>query len=234
MAEKEPYNRDNLIVVVAKAPQVGKVKTRLCPPLNHQQAAALYTAFLLDTIEVALKVSTVKVVCPTPDDARQLRNILPAQIGYIIQDNSGLSAALTGGFEKGFSGGFSKVLCISSDNPTLPYLYLEEAFQALETNDLALGPADDGGYYLIGAKKVYPFLLNDMTWSTESVFGETLSRSKQAGLLVQVLPNWYDLDTGVELNRFIKELADSEKNGAFYTRQALTAVLSDRPLTLAL
>lgn len=221
---------DSLIVVVAKAPQVGKVKTRLCPPLNLFQAAALYTGFLLDTVELALKVPGVKVkaVCPTTQAAQQLRNILPEAVGYFVQDNPGLTAALTEGFEKGLAAGYTKVLCISSDNPTLPGQYLEEALRALETNELVLGPTEDGGYYLIGAKKVYPFLLNDMTWSTATVLSETLARAAQASLQVQVLPGWYDLDTIVELERFRAELDTLGNYEAAYTRQALSLVMLDK------
>jgi uncharacterized protein len=223
MGEAEP---DSLIVIVAKAPQVGKVKTRLCPPLSPIQAAALYTGFLLDTVELALKVPGVKVkaVCPTTQAAQQLRGILPEAVSYIVQHKPGLTAALTEGFEAGLAAGYSKVLCISSDNPTLPVQYLKEALQALETNELALGPTEDGGYYLIGAKKVYPFLLNDMTWSTPTVLSETLNRAIQNGLQVQVLPGWYDLDTIVELERFRVELDSLGNYEAFHTRQALSSL----------
>ncbi len=215
-----------LIVIVAKAPRAGKVKTRLCPPLNHFQATELYTAFLLDTVDLALKVSgvKVKVVCPTAEDARELKNILPETVDYIVQDTPGLTGALTEGFVKGLAAGFSKVLCISSDNPTLPGQYLAEALQSLETNELVLGPTDDGGYYLIGAKKVYPSLLNDMIWSTETVMSETIKRADEAALQVEVLPGWYDLDTGAELERFRDELKSQESHCAFHTRQALSKV----------
>ena len=217
---------DGLIVIIAKAPRAGKVKTRLCPPLNLSQAAVLYTAFLLDTVELALKVSGVKVMvsCPTPEDADELKNILPQAVGYIIQDNPGLTGALTEGFVKGLAAGFSKVLCISSDNPTLPGEYLAQGVQSLETSDLALGPTDDGGYYLIGAKKVYPFLFNNMVWSTTTVMSETVKRAEEAALQVNVLPCWYDLDTGAELERFREELKSQEPEAGFHTRQALSTV----------
>ncbi len=225
MVEPEPGPL-GLIVVVAKAPRVGKVKTRLCPPLTPAQAATLYTGFLLDTVEVALKVPGVKVmaVCPTPQDAQQLGHILPAAVGYLVQDNPGLTAALTGGFEKGLAAGYSKVFCISSDNPTLPGNYLEEALQALDTTEVALGPTEDGGYYLIGARQVYPFLFNDMTWSTATVFEETVNRATRNGLQVKILPGWYDLDTIVDLGRFRAELSSSDGRAAPHTRQALALI----------
>lgn len=215
-----------LIVVVAKAPQVGKVKTRLCPPLTYSQAATLYTGFLLDTVELALQVpdAHLKAVCPSSQDARELRSILPEPAGYIVQRGSGLTAALGESFEVGLALGYSKVLCISSDNPTLPVQYLEEAFQALENNELVLGPTEDGGYYLIGARQAYPFLFEEMIWSTDTVLAETIKRAKQAELSTQLLPGWYDLDKAQELNRFVAELAIAEADKAVYTRQALATL----------
>ena len=201
-----------VIVVVAKAPLVGSVKTRLCPPLTYEQAARLYTGFLLDTVDIALSVPgcAVKAVCPTPQDAMQLAQLLPAEVGYFVQPGTGLTAALAGSFEQGLTGGFQKVFCISSDNPTLPASYLEEALAALDRPgiDLVLGPTADGGYYLIGAKMLYPELFSGMVWSTATVLAETLARAGKLGLQTHRLPPWYDLDTGRELARFAGELGE--------------------------
>ena len=216
-----------LIVVVAKAPQVGSVKTRLCPPLTPEQAARLYTGFLLDTVAIALAVpgSAVKAVCPTDDDARQLSRLLPSAVGYFVQTEPGLTAALTGSFRQGLAEGYKKVLCISSDNPTLPQNYLHEALTVLNDPavDLVLGPSEDGGYYLVGATKVYPPLFEDMVWSTDRVLAETLTRAAGLALRSHQLPLWYDLDTGTELARFVDELAqiDPSQAAAPHTRPLL-------------
>jgi rSAM/selenodomain-associated transferase 1 len=218
------------IVVVAKAPQVGKVKTRLCPPLNYEQAAALYTGFLLDTIEIALRVADcdVKVVCPSAQDALELQQILPASVGYVVQQTPGLTTALTQAIEECLSLGYQKVFCISSDNPTLPTRYLETAVSALDTSDLVFGPTEDGGYYLIGASASCPYLFEGMIWSTETVLAETLERAFSHRASFQLMPGWYDLDTGQELARFIRELPEQESQ-ARHTRQAL-ALLDYREL----
>lgn len=215
-------------VVVAKAPQVGKVKTRLCPPLNYQQATALYTGFLLDTVAIASQVGGAEVllVCPSPEDITILKELLPPTIGYILQSEPGLTAALTDSFQQALAKGYRKVFCISSDNPTLPVAYLEQAVQALDEAPLVFGPSEDGGYYLVGAKEVYPFLFSDMTWSVETVLRKSLLRAEQARLATQLLPLWYDLDTGQELARFIKELKPTGTE-AFYTRQALDLMKAD-------
>ncbi len=215
-------------VIVAKAPQVGKVKTRLCPPLSYEQAATLHTGFLLDTIALARQVpgADVLLVCPTQADIEILKEIVPVEVGYILQDEPGLTAALTDSFRKGLTRGYRKVFCISSDNPTLPVEYLEEAVKALELYPLVFGPSEDGGYYLVGAKEVYPFLFESMTWSVETVLGDSLFRAETANLKVQLLPLWYDLDTGQELGRFIRELPQNGSD-APNTRQALATMGAD-------
>lgn len=226
-----------LIVVVAKAPVVGSVKTRLCPPLTYEQAARLYTGFLLDTVEIALGVPgcAVKAVCPTAQDAEKLAGILPSEVGYFVQPGTGLTAALSNSTKRGLDEGFSKVYCISSDNPTLPVGYLEEAVTILDRSDvdLVLGPSDDGGYYLIGAKKLYTELFTEMTWSTDTVLTETLDRAAKLGLRTHQLPLWYDLDTGADLARFAAELAgeDTPAEAAPHTRPLLgeLEVLKDVP-----
>lgn len=223
----ERIKPETAFVVVAKAPVAGKVKTRLCPPLTFQQAAALYQGFLLDTIEIALQVpaSVVKVVCPAQADATFLASFLPLQVGYIVQTETGLSNALTTAFEQCLEAGYQKVFCISSDNPTLPLAYLVEALSKMAEADLVLGPSEDGGYYLIGAKAGHPALFTDMIWSTDTVLTETLERACQVRLRTALLPIWYDLDTGKELARFIKELAQSAA-GARHTRAILREVIS--------
>jgi len=223
------------IVVVAKAPRVGKVKTRLCPPLNYEQAAALYTGFLLDTIEIALQISgaEVKAVCPTVEDAAELGQLLPAEVGYVVQREAGLSIALNQAIEDCLAAGYSKVLCISSDNPTLPGEYLEMALEKLDTNDLVLGPTEDGGYYLVGSKVACPYLFEGMTWSTETVMAETLERAWHEQTQLQILPGWYDLDTGQELARFIQELPQ-DGTQALHTRQALNLLNTQELLNVSL
>jgi rSAM/selenodomain-associated transferase 1 len=210
------------LVIVAKASVVGKVKTRLCPPLSFEQAAQLYSGFLLDTVALALQLAdcSVKAVCPSPEDATQLSQLLPSVVSYIIQREAGLTDALITAFAKCLAQGYRKVMCISSDNPTLPVAYLKEAVAKLDQSELVLGPSEDGGYYLIGAKAVYPSLFTNMVWSTASVLAETLERTSAAGLTTSLLPLWYDLDTYQELARFQQELS-LDQQGAQHTRLAL-------------
>ena len=213
------------LVIVAKAPVVGKVKTRLCPPLSYVQATQLYSGFLLDTIDLVLQVAdiSIKAVCPSLEDTEQLSQLLPSSVSYIIQREAGLTNALLTSFVECLALGYRKVLCISSDNPTLPVAYLNEAVLKLDQTEVVLGPSEDGGYYLIGAKAVYPCLFDNMVWSTASVLEETLVRASSAGLTTSLLPLWYDLDTYQELDRFRQELAQDQQ-GAQHTRLILQAL----------
>ncbi len=210
------------MVIVAKAPQPGKVKTRLCPPLTFEQAAELYTGFLLDTVELAQSVSgcEVKIVCPTAQDAQALAGLIPVEVEYIVQPEPGLSAALATSFRECLAAGYRAVFCISSDNPTLPVAYLNQAVARVTETDVVLGPSEDGGYYLIGAGRLFPTLFENMEWSTNRVLGETARRIEEAGLGHYSLPLWYDLDTGTELIRFIRELPADQKL-AVHTRRLL-------------
>ncbi len=224
------------IVVVAKAPQPGKVKTRLCPPLSPQQAARLYEGFLLDTLSVALAVPhcAVKIVCPTGQDASELAALVPGEVGYIVQSQPGLTAALSETFGACVAAGYSKVLCISSDNPNLPVEYLIQAIERLDEVEVVLGPSEDGGYYLVGAKKVYPSLFEGMEWSNELVLSETLRRVAEARLSQALLPEWYDLDTGLDLVRLARDFLTPDSDGrASRTRQVLETLPPDLLLDYA-
>jgi uncharacterized protein len=212
-----------VFVVVAKAPVAGKVKTRLCPPLSHEAAARLYTGFLRDTLELVqneLTGADVRIVCPTQADAEGIARIVPG-VEFVVQNDEGLTEALTEAFASCLAVGFGKVFCLSSDNPTLPGAYLEEAIAALDSCDLVLGPSEDGGYYLVGAKAAYPALFENMIWSTDKVLDETIGRTRAAGLSYHLLPLWYDLDTGTDLSRFIKSLQNEPPKRARHTRHAL-------------
>ncbi len=218
-------NQLTALVVVAKAPRPGQVKTRLCPPLSPTQAAGLYQAFLLDTIQLAgtLPGVCLRVVCPSELDAQELAGILPAGIKYIVQRGKGLSGALLSAFQDCQAAGFGKTLCLSSDNPTLPTRYLQLAIEALNNQAVALGPADDGGYYVIGARQPYPVLFEDMVWSNPDVLAVTLQRAAAAGLSTSLLPTWYDLDTVADLARLLS-VQTSQATVAPFTRQALQAL----------
>lgn len=192
------------IAIMAKMPQAGAVKTRLCPPLIPAEAADLYRCFLLDKIT---QVRTLKAVSPviayTPLSGKNFFEVLAPGFALIPQQGADLGARLANCFAHLFEAGYTGVLAIDSDTPTLPTDFLQQAIDLIATpqTDVVLGPSDDGGYYLIGLRQLHRELFKKMPWSTAQVLPETMRRAEAKGLKVVCLPPWFDVDTPAELER---------------------------------
>ena len=200
--------RKRIVIVAAKAPCAGSVKTRLCPPLLADDAARLAGAFLVDTWASAtagfLDADAALALEGDPGD-------LPVEIrgaGRILgQSGNSLGARLVHMMEAPFAEGYGAVCVIGSDAPHLPAAFLLEAFGRLERGaDAVLGPSDDGGYYLIGLPRPAPMLFDNIPWSTGAVREATLARAAEAGLSASLLPPWYDVDTAHDLRRLRGDL----------------------------
>jgi rSAM/selenodomain-associated transferase 1 len=219
----------NALVIVAKAPVVGQVKTRLCPPLSAAAAAELFRCFLVDTIARACTVSDVQVCLAfTPANSEALfRALLPFPLRYLPQRGNGLGERLVNIFADLLHEGFSKVVIMDSDSPTLPTAYLQEAFTSLSDlrNDAVLGPCSDGGYYLVGARAVHRELFENITWSTSSVLTETLTQAQLHKLNITLLPSWYDIDNGADLYKLVAELGQLDGNAGVPRTQAFLTQL---------
>jgi rSAM/selenodomain-associated transferase 1 len=217
----------NALVIAAKAPVVGQVKTRLCPPLSAGEATELFRCFLVDTVARACTVPQVQVCLAfTPADNEDLfRALLPFPLQYLPQRGSSLGERLVNIFADLLSHGFCRVVIMDSDSPTLPAAYVQEAFALLTDSrtDAVLGPCSDGGYYLVGARAVHRELFEHITWSTSSVLTETLTQARLHNLQVALLPSWYDVDNGADLYKLAAELSQLDENdGVPKTRAFLT------------
>jgi uncharacterized protein len=217
---------------MAKAPRPGKVKTRLSPPLTSEQAAALNICFLRDTTENIQHVteagSSAGIVVYTPvGDEAAFDGLLPTAFRLLGQRGDGFGERLLHACEDLFACGFSAVCLIDSDSPTLPQEALSQAVSSLGRpgDRVVLGGSDDGGYYLIGMNRLHPRLFEQIDWSTERVFQQTLERASEIGLDVELLPAWYDIDDGATLERLRRELLGGEGAGydARHTRAYLEA-----------
>ncbi|HEV3204999.1 MAG TPA: TIGR04282 family arsenosugar biosynthesis glycosyltransferase [Gemmataceae bacterium] len=210
---REPLTVKQALVIMAKAPRPGRTKTRLCPPLSHEQAADLYRCFLMDTITiareaVAAEAAPTSIILIYPEGDRELlANLIPATVELMEQRQGDLGTGLQGAFEDYLDGGHRRVVIIGTDSPSMPASLISEAFYVLKDHDLVLGPARDGGYYLIGLNQSYPRLFDRIAWSDDRVLAQTLARAAQLELDVQLLPPWYDIDTVAELRELIGELA---------------------------
>jgi uncharacterized protein len=199
------------LAIMTKVPRAGRVKTRLTPPLSPEESAALNICFLRDTA-AAIGGAGEKaqgVGCYTPvGEEEAYRDIFPADFQLIAQRDGGFGERLAGAVEDILSVGFAAVCLIDSDSPTVPASAFAEAVDfLLQPNDRAvLGPSDDGGYYLIGMKRLHRNLFERIDWSTERVCEQTEERAREANLELHLLPTFYDVDDQATLIRLCDDL----------------------------
>lgn len=208
------------IGVMAKAPRPGFSKTRLCPPLSPGQAAALSAAFLRDITEniamAAHEASITGYIAYAPEGHEALFDgHLADGTGLLLADGSPLMPPDVQGFGRSLlhailamlARGHTSAVVLNSDSPTLPTDLLVRAAQVLTDpgDRIVLGPAEDGGYYLLGMKAAHAHLFADIAWSTDTVAETTRLRAAQLGLQVVELPPWYDVDDESALHRLLAE-----------------------------
>jgi rSAM/selenodomain-associated transferase 1 len=210
------------LTVMAKAPRAGKVKTRLAPALGFEGSAAINVCFLRDTTRNIAEISkelrdaeigakAVGLICYTPvGDEVAFDGLLPEGFALIAQRGDAFGERLLAAAEDILSCGYGAVCLIDSDSPTLPGVALRQAVEELAKpgDRIVLGGSDDGGYYLIGLKKAHAAPFERITWSTGSVFAETVERCAEAGLELVELPVWYDVDDAETLAVLERELVD--------------------------
>ena len=206
------------LAVMSKAPRVGKVKTRLAPALGFEGAAAINVCFLRDTArniaDVAAAGGAAGLVCYTPvGDEEAFDHLLPHGFGLIAQRGDAFGERLLLAAEDILSCGFGAVCLIDSDSPTLPQEALKQAVEVLAQpgDRVVLGGSDDGGYYLIGLKRAHAGVFDGITWSTGSVYAETVAQVKRVGLELVELPVWYDVDDAETLAVLERELLHGVK-----------------------
>ncbi len=189
------------LLVFAKVPQAGRVKTRLCPPLTPRQAADLYDAFLRDALDRYAALAGGVAVRLHLDGAARVPGWVPDGVEVLPQRGAGLGERMMRAFVQAFAAGHDRAVVIGTDHPTLPAEFVGLAFDALDDPLTAvLGPSDDGGYYLLGLNDVAPDLF-DMDYSHPDVFTDTLDRVMELDMTPVVLPTHYDVDDGPALAR---------------------------------
>lgn len=201
------------LAVMIKAPRAGAVKTRLVPPLDHEEAARLSVCFLRDTAsniaDVASTGASEGVAVYTPVGAEAAFNgLLHEGFNLVAQRGETFGERLFHAAEDLLAVGYQSLCLIDSDSPTLPSSFLVDAVRWLAQpgDRVVLGPADDGGYYLIGLKGAHARLFEEITWSTDQVLRQTIERARELELETNLLPAWYDVDDGETLARLCDEL----------------------------
>jgi uncharacterized protein len=205
------------LAIMTKAPRAGAVKTRLQPPLTPGEAAQLNVCFLRDIAAaiVGAKEGSKGVAVFTPAGSEsEYASVLPSSFDLIVQRGDTFGERLLNAAEDLLRSGFESCCLINSDSPTVTAEAFREAVRELKRVDdgIVLGPADDGGYYLIGMKKLHRRLFEGIDWSTERVFVQTIERAEEIGLHVHVLPKCFDVDNQAALQRLCSELLNKKSD----------------------
>lgn len=223
------------LVVMAKAPIPGEVKTRLCPPLDPQTAAPLHECFVLDVLEKASAVPDVELVISyTPAGSRTFfQNAAPHAAGFLLQKGRDAGEQMGRCFRRLCQPGRAVVI-IGTDCPTLPARGLELAFDALASGgvDFVIGPLSDGGCYLVGMTSLHPELFADMDWNATDVPEKSIEHAAELGLGWYRLPEWYSVERPADLACLKAELLEcpvgnssARRTAAFLKRLAQSGLV---------
>lgn len=196
------------LVIFAKYPEPGRVKTRLAEKIGVQKAARIYGYFINRVLKAISPVSwqaEIIIAVAPASDLNRFRAKYPGASGYIPQaEADDLGTRMKCAFDWCFSRRFHKVVMIGTDCLELGRVEVEHAFAMLDTHPVVLGPATDGGYYLIGLNAPQPHLFQNIAWSTNRVLEQTLALVQQYDLACHLLAEKSDIDTFADLERYLE------------------------------
>jgi rSAM/selenodomain-associated transferase 1 len=200
------------VLIFLKSPDPGMVKSRLSRDIGAETVLSLYKNFCLDLLETLRRGRhAFKIFFYPPESEERIAEWLGRDCSYVPQRGSDLGERMKNAFILTFAEGFSRVLLIGSDIPDLPNTILHEAF-GFESYDAVIGPAFDGGYYLIGFKNntFLPEIFEGIPWGADGVFKKTMERFRMSRCKVHLLPTWRDVDTSDDLRALVEKNRDTE------------------------
>jgi uncharacterized protein len=199
-------DQDRVLAIMAKAPRAGHVKTRLAPMCQPDWVIQLYRAMIEDTIALGRAVGAgIAIICPA-GDAQELVAWLGCGVRVETQSGQGLAEGLASAFELLCAPGRC-VIAIQGDGPHLPVGVLEDAFAALASSDIVVGPCEDGGFYLVGGTRAHDVLFDASAMGSRGALGALLTRARRGGLTAAVTAEHYDVDVPEDLTRLARELS---------------------------
>lgn len=191
-----------LLLIFTKNPELGKVKTRLAKSIGDQKALEVYLHLLNHTRDITVKLEAIDKAVFYSKFVDQADLWEASHFQKQVQQGEGLGERMSNAFVWGFEQGYQDIVIVGSDNIEITQTIIEEAFTALKTNDFVIGPAKDGGYYLLGMKALYPEVFENKTWSTNTVFPDTMQNLKANSDQIHLLPLLSDVDTVEDLTSF--------------------------------
>ncbi len=220
----EKVDNSAILGIFAKEPVAGLVKTRLCPPLDFEQATELYCQILDETIRRFSGQFFDLVICYAGNEDFFAQNY--PQIPRQPQQGADLGERMANALQGFLSAGYRQAILIGSDSPDLPLSHLEQAFVALQSTEVVIAPATDGGYVLIGENVHQPELFAKMPWSQADLMQQTKKLLAQQQISWQQLPVWEDIDDAISLIRLLQRSPDSLT--ASYVRDRLGFILPEK------
>ena len=211
----DPAPGSRCVILFAKAPVPGQVKTRLTPPLSPHSAALLYRSFIADIGNMLGRSPfPVRIYFDPPDRQADLTDLMGQRYPYFPQTGNDLGERMANALDQTLDAGFSGAVLIGTDIPDLPESILSDALSALAGSPTVIGPGMDGGYYLIGFTKsaFRRELFDNIGWGTRHVYEQTLSTFARLGITPRILPPWRDIDTFDDLIHFIHKNAATPQN----------------------
>jgi rSAM/selenodomain-associated transferase 1 len=203
--------RDSAVLLFVKTPARGKVKSRLAETIGEELALEAYKLFVSDIIGTIREAGYyLRIFFYPPDSIDAMAEWLGKDI--VPQEGRDLGERMENSFARAFSRGLERAVLIGTDVPDLRTSVINEAFAALKNSEAVIGPASDGGYYLIGFRKesFRPEIFHGIEWGSDSVFSRTMSVFEEFGSRVHILPEWRDVDTVEDLRSLIVRSQSSD------------------------
>jgi uncharacterized protein len=199
------------ILLFLKYPEKGMVKNRLSKEIGASTAIDFYQCFVADILTMIKELGLPIVICYSPTNSEQkFKKWLGEDHLYIHAQGEDFGQKLKYCFQKAFTQGFHQVILLAGDNPDVPRAYLDEAIYSLRSNDVVIGPCEDGGYYLLGFTKTgfLSTIFDNIPWSTPQVFQKTLHILQKEKRIIHLLQKWYDIDIFEDLLKFYERNKD--------------------------
>lgn len=181
----------DVLMIFIRNPELGKVKTRLAKTIGNHAALRIYELLLQHTFKITKQLRCDKIVY----HAEAIKETMLWEPGYQkkVQKGSDLGMRMHNAFKAAFEAHYQKAVIIGSDNYDIKATHIEDAFKMMDTNDIVIGPAADGGYYLLGMKTLHPAIFKEKAWGTATVLAETIKDLK--GVSIHLLETLNDIDT---------------------------------------